>query len=79
MENIHYTSLLEIRERKIELQKQLSKSGENVHKMWNELFHRPKLSTMSTTQKTMSLITSSAGLIDGLILGWKLYRKFRKH
>lgn len=73
-----YTSLEDIRARKSELQKQLTDSGKEVKAIWNTIFHKPAPLPSSPTQRLMSLASTGAGLIDGAILGWKLYRKFRK-
>lgn len=73
-----YTSLEEIRLRKTVLQKQLGDSGKEVKTIWDSIFHKSEPSPSSPTQRLMSLASTSAGLIDGAILGWKLYRKFKK-
>lgn len=73
-----YNSLLEIRARKAELKSQIDVSGEEIRGIWNGMFHQPSLSTLSPTQRFLSIVSSSAGIIDGALFGWKLYRKFKK-
>lgn len=78
IENENYASLLAIRARKTELRKQLEESGNEVHALWNEIFRPAQPNPQSPTERFMSFVGNSVGLIDGAILGWKLYRRFRK-
>ena len=71
-----YGSLEAIRNRKRELRKQLQTSDSEIRVMWKELFHRPEPTTKS--MRMSSLMSTGAGILDGLILGWKLYRKFKR-
>lgn len=38
----HYNSLLAIRARKMELQKQLNEQENKIHRLWHGLFHEEK-------------------------------------
>lgn len=70
-------SLEALRLRQAEMKKQLTESEDKLAGIWNELFHEaPAKALTSPTQRAMSFLTSSAGIIDGALLGWKLYRKF---
>ena len=55
-----YKSLNEIRTRKETLHEDIRKADEQIR----------------TSKRIMGLLNAGTGIIDGLILGWKLYRKF---
>lgn len=73
-----YDSLLAIKAKKAELRAEIDESGKEVAKIWNSIFHAKPANPLSPTQKFLSFATTSSGIIDGAILGWKLYKKFRK-
>lgn len=74
-----YNSLLALRARKMELQKQLEDQEQNISSLWHDLFHNEESQLPKTpTQRIMSLASTGMGVIDGAILGWKLYKKFKK-
>ena len=76
-EPLKYQSLLAIRARKMQLNKEIHRSEQEIKTTWNTLFHPKKDPTPNTpTQRFLSLASSSVGLIDGALLGWKLYKKF---
>lgn len=70
-------SLTALRNHQAELRQHLTKSEEKLGVIWDDIFHKPTpRNHNSPTQRALTLITSYAGVIDGAILGWKLYRKF---
>lgn len=71
-----YRSLDEIRLRKAQLLKEINKDSSKMEGIWNTLFHQPKKSQLTPTSRFSSMLKTGAGVLDGLILGWKLYRKF---
>jgi len=73
--NSNYKSLDEIRLRKAQLRTDLTKDSNKIAGLWNELMHKPK-DKNTPTQRFSGVISTGAGILDGLILGWKLYRKF---
>lgn len=75
-----YKSLEEIQSRKEFLRQDIRKDSEKMTALTHSLFTRPVALKKNATpaQRIQSLVSSSAGLLDGVILGWKLYRKFRK-
>ena len=76
-ENLTIDSLETLRIRQAEIKKQLNKSEDRLAGIWNDLFHsEPTKAVASPTQRAISFLTNSAGIIDGALLGWKLYRKF---
>ena len=44
----------------------------------SSLFHVPDLSASTPTKRFTKFINIGAGALDGAILAWKLYRKFKK-
>ena len=73
-----YKSLEEIRARKDSLKKEIRKDDQQIRTHWNSLFHRPEaLGVMTPTKRITGLMSTGAGVLDGIILGWKLYRKFK--
>lgn len=78
-EPLKYQSLLAIRARKAQLRKQIATSEEEIRTTWNSIFHKKKAPTPKTpTQRLLSMASSSMGIIDGALLGWKLYKRFSR-
>ena len=76
-EPMKYQSLLAIRARKMQLNKEIQRSEQKIKTTWDSIFHPKKDPIPNTpTQRFLSLASSSVGLIDGALLGWKLYKKF---
>lgn len=74
-----YRTLEEIRLRKAQLLTDITKDSNHISKLWNNLFHPVKTKGKKTPGKRMSnLVSTGANVVDGLILGWKLYRRFKK-
>ncbi|MGG6544895.1 UNVERIFIED_CONTAM: hypothetical protein NY100_05625 [Prevotella sp. 15_C9] len=70
-----YKTLSEIRLRKAQLQTDIAKDNQRMSKLWNDVFHNENRST-SPTRRLSGFMNTGAGIIDGLLLGWKLYRRF---
>lgn len=70
-----YQSLDEIRLRKAQLLTEITKDSNKIRKTWDSMFHRPK-NQVTPTSRFSSTMKMGAGIVDGLILGWKLYRRF---
>ena len=73
-----YRSLKDIRLRKAELKSEILKDSSKMQTIWNSLVHTPKDNT-TPTQRFTNMFTTGANVVDGLMLGWKLYRKFGGH
>lgn len=76
----HYRSLEEICLRKEMLLKDIQKDDQQIMQLWHGLFHKPVALRQNATpsKRIGSLMSTGAGILDGIILGWKLYRKFKK-
>lgn len=73
-----YNSLEAIKTRKTELHNEINASEKNLSALWNATFHAKKIDSTSTTQKLLAYASTASGIIDGVLFGWKLYRKFHK-
>lgn len=72
-----YRSLEALQQRKEQIQKAIRNDNSEIVKKWKSLFHTRKASHKKGFSMS-SLISTSAGVFDGLILAWKLYGKFRR-
>ena len=82
-ENSHtqhsYTTLRSIADRKSQLLKEIRKDSDQLTKLRRQLFEKPTaLTSKRKGARMQGLMTTGAGVLDGLILVWKLYRKFKK-
>lgn len=75
-----YQSIEEIRLRKAALQKEIEADRAKIDEKWHSLFKKPEALSKSATpsQRISGIISSGAGVLDGILLVWKLYRKFKR-
>lgn len=75
-----YQSIEEIRLRKAALQKEIEADSAKIDEKWHSLFKKPEALSKSATpsQRISDIISSGAGVLDGILLVWKLYRKFKR-
>lgn len=75
-----YRSIEEIRLRKAALQKEIEADSAKIDEKWHSLFKKPEALSKSATpsQRISGIISSGAGVLDGILLVWKLYRKFKR-
>lgn len=75
-----YQSIEEIRLRKAALQKEIEVDSAKIDEKWHSLFKKPEALSKSATpsQRISGIISSGAGVLDGILLFWKLYRKFKR-
>ena len=80
-DQIQYHSLADIRMRKEAIRKDIEKDEVKFNKLWNSLFHKPVAlsSSASTSKRLNSLLSIGMGALDGTLLVWKLYRKFKRN
>ncbi|WP_288146097.1 hypothetical protein [Xylanibacter caecicola] len=72
-----YTSLNEIQQRKAELLKEIRKDSKEMNTLLNGLFNKP----VAKGRKGLSvsgIVNTGAGVVDGMLFAWKLYRKLKK-
>lgn len=75
-----YQSIEEIRLRKAALQKEIEADSAKIDEKWHSLFKKPEALSKSATpsQRISGIISSGAGVLEGILLVWKLYRKFKR-
>ncbi len=75
-----YTTIEEIQLRKAMLQTEIQKDSNKLGNEWRSLFQKPEaLNGKATPAKRFnSMLNMGTGMLDAMILGWKLYRKFKK-
>lgn len=75
-----YHSIEEIRMRKALLLKDIQKDSDKIDRQWHSLFQKPQALTKNAkpSQRLNSFMNMGAGFLDGALLVWKLYRKFKK-
>lgn len=74
-----YNSLREINLRKSKLRGEIRTQEKNINRLWNGIFHQKEKKGVATpSQRVSQIISTGAGVFDGVMLGWKLYRRFKK-
>lgn len=74
-----YTTLRSIEERKMQLLKEIRKDNNQINKLRKQLFAKPTaLTSRKNRMSVQGLMSTGAGVFDGLLLAWKLYRKYKK-
>ncbi|MBO1364206.1 hypothetical protein JHU38_10595 [Prevotella sp. A2931] len=74
-----YSNLHDIRVQKEMLRREIQTDDIKIKALWNELFHSKQSPSSTPPSKRFSqLINTSAGILDAVILGWKLYHKFKR-
>ncbi|MBP7856257.1 MAG: hypothetical protein KAZ98_00055 [Prevotella sp.] len=78
---VSYKTMEEIETRKATILAEIQKDDGKIRAQWHSLFAKPvaAFGKGSTPSKRLSgLMTTGAGVLDAFILGWKLYRKFKR-
>lgn len=76
-EGRQFESLADIRAYKEQLREQIKADEASIGKKWDALFHREEDVPQNRAQKLMRMLNLGSGMIDGALLGWKLYRKYQ--
>ena len=71
-----FNSLADIRAYKEELRQKIEQDENEIGRLWGTLFHPEEPETRTRAQKWMHLYNVGTSMFDGVMLGWKLYRKF---
>lgn len=77
-QNPDYTTLQDIQARRNLLLAEIRKDGDRMSALKKELFGKGVTSRGSKRMSMSGMINTGAGIFDGLLLVWKLYRKFKK-
>ena len=71
-----YQSLADIQAEKDVLHKQIDEKENEMSQLWDELFHEEvDTALMTPSQRMMKYANTALGCFDGVMLGWKLYRR----
>ena len=73
-----YSSLDDIRAYKAELKEGIRSDEERIGKLWNELFSKKPASEGRSTLSISKVLSVGSSVVDGTILAWKIYRKFKR-
>jgi len=72
-------TLEELTHKKQMLKAKIDEQDVQIKKMWKELFHDHSKESLSTPSARLAkVITVGSSVFDGALLGWKLYRKFKR-
>ena len=72
-------SLNALQTKRASLKKEMNKEETKLRQTWDNLFHKKEdslVSSISPTKRALSFLSSSTAVIDGMLLGWKLYNRF---
>lgn len=73
-----YTNLRDIRLRREYLLKEIRKEQKTMGQLRQSLFKKDKPAKGGRRFSLTTLLTAGGGLLDGALLAWKLYRRFKK-
>lgn len=71
-----FNSLADIRTYKDALKKKITQDENEIGELWTELFHSEEPEARTRGQKWAHMFKVGSTMFDGIMLGWKLYRKF---
>jgi len=57
---------------------QLKAEGKEIRRQWDHLFKARQRGPKTPSERFLGLFSKGTSVIDGAILGWKLYKKFRR-
>jgi len=74
-----YGSLEQISNRKDALRSDIRRNEDQIRQLWRRLFTKPQpFSALTPSKRISAVMSTGTGVLDGIILGWKLYRKFKR-
>jgi len=71
-----YTSLRAVSDRKAQLLKEIRRDSDQIAKLRRQLFAKQEV-VKSHGFMPSNFVNKGATVLDGLLLAWKLYRKFK--
>lgn len=69
-----FNSIDEIRAQKNIIRKKITKGDQEIGRLWKDLTRKGE--SASAGGRFMKIFNIGAGVFDGVMLGWKLYKKF---
>lgn len=74
-----YNDISDIIQKKEELRKAITQKEKKINILWDDIFHPKEENTFSTpSQRLLKYANTGLGLMDGMLLGWKLYRRLKR-
>lgn len=74
-----YTDLRAIQVRRRQLRKEIRTESETIARLQSQLLGKNNGSRRKGSRLSFgSVLTAGAGILDGALFAWKLYRKFKK-
>ena len=73
-----FRSLSDIVAYKQQLHEKIDKDEETIASKWNDLFHKEETMPQGKAQKFAKMLSLGTTMFDGMMLGWKLYRKYQE-
>ena len=70
-----YTTIEDIMAERNRLHEAMIQKGDEIASLWDDLVHPKQDDSSSPTQKLLQYANAGAGVVDGVLLGWKLYRR----
>lgn len=70
-------SLDDIERRKDAVLMAIQKDEQRIGVLWNSIFHKPQ--SHDRSNRWANIMNTGFSIVDGAILGWKLYRKFKQN
>lgn len=72
-----YKTLADIQAEKERLNNAIKEKENEISVLWGEIFYsKENPATLTPSQRILQFAHTGAGIFDGLLFGWKLYRKF---
>lgn len=73
-----YQTIADIQAEKKLLKQNILAKEQEMSVLWNEIFHKKEEpAIMTPTQRLLSFANKGAGIFDGALFSWKLYKKLR--
>jgi len=57
---------------------ELRTEQKELRRQWDSLFRRGRKGPKTPTERALGFFSKGSSLLDGAILGWKLYKKFKR-
>lgn len=70
-------TLSDIASMKDVIRREMQDDEEKITSLWDSMVHGDNVNPQSPTQRIFNMMNVGTGLVDGLLLGWKLYRKYQ--
>ncbi|MCD8283004.1 MAG: hypothetical protein LUC22_07110 [Prevotella sp.] len=74
-----YRSIGDMRRRRRQLKHEIAANERAISGLWNNLFHRRRnRRPASRARRLSSVVATGVNVVDGALLAWKLYKRFKK-